>query len=345
MSIPKSVRSTVWLGSVVLVLISPVVAPGAIAGPDKSPGMTPEKAETILSRVRPKADKGRANAQYNLGVIYANGYGVDQDWSKARKWYQKAADQHQAKAEQNLGIMYAKGQGVAVDKSQAVRWFGRAARDGQLAAQNNLAVMYARGEGIDQDFGQAAVWAARAMRGGNDQARGNLLRVVDQLPQRYAASNTVDVRSAPDTDTHIVSHLNEGDAVARLSENDGWSHVLLLDGYRLGWVKTSTLQDEQSGQETVSRSESDSAKQASNAGSKKRSGNSRRGHSVSGAAAKRVVAADSVNVHSRPARGSAVQFQVDSGDRATVERAWNGWMLATFPNGRKGWIAGYLLNK
>ena len=32
-------------------------------------------------------------AQYNLGVFYANGEGVEQDFKEAVKWYQKAADQ------------------------------------------------------------------------------------------------------------------------------------------------------------------------------------------------------------------------------------------------------------
>ena len=40
------------------------------------------------------ADQGYiANAQFNLGVMYARGEGVTQDFKKAKKWWQKAADQ------------------------------------------------------------------------------------------------------------------------------------------------------------------------------------------------------------------------------------------------------------
>ena len=32
----------------------------------------------------------------NLGVLYANGRGVAQDYAKAREWYEKAADKGDA---------------------------------------------------------------------------------------------------------------------------------------------------------------------------------------------------------------------------------------------------------
>ena len=36
---------------------------------------------------------GFAYAQYNLGVMYDNGQGVQQDYKEAVKWYRKAAEQ------------------------------------------------------------------------------------------------------------------------------------------------------------------------------------------------------------------------------------------------------------
>jgi TPR repeat protein len=39
------------------------------------------------------ADRGHANAQYNLGVCYANGTGVTKDEREAIHWYRLAADQ------------------------------------------------------------------------------------------------------------------------------------------------------------------------------------------------------------------------------------------------------------
>ena len=44
------------------------------------------------------AKQGHADAQYNLGVCYYNGYGVPQSYSEAVKWFRKAAEQGQAEA-------------------------------------------------------------------------------------------------------------------------------------------------------------------------------------------------------------------------------------------------------
>jgi uncharacterized protein len=44
------------------------------------------------------ADKGDAGAMFNLGRLYANGYGVAKDYDKAREWYEKAADKDEAGA-------------------------------------------------------------------------------------------------------------------------------------------------------------------------------------------------------------------------------------------------------
>src|SRR5262249_174687 len=36
---------------------------------------------------------GLAGAQHNLGVMYAKGHGVPQDYAEARRWYRRAAEQ------------------------------------------------------------------------------------------------------------------------------------------------------------------------------------------------------------------------------------------------------------
>ena len=38
-------------------------------------------------------------AQYNLGILYHNGHGVDVNYKKAFEWYEKAAKQEHAKAQ------------------------------------------------------------------------------------------------------------------------------------------------------------------------------------------------------------------------------------------------------
>ena len=88
-----------------------------------------------------------AGAQYNLGVLYENGKGVEQDYSKAREWYEKAAKQEYASAQYNLGIMYENGKGVEQSDSDAMRWYGRAAAQGdELAKERCDAILQKRRE-------------------------------------------------------------------------------------------------------------------------------------------------------------------------------------------------------
>ncbi len=74
------------------------------------------------------------------------------------KWFHKAADQGNAGAQNNLGLMYANGQGVPQDYAEAVRWYRKAAEQGYASAQTNLGVMYSKGQGVPQDYAQAHKW-------------------------------------------------------------------------------------------------------------------------------------------------------------------------------------------
>ena len=76
------------------------------------------------------AEQGDSNAQYNLGVMYAEGTGVRQDYAKAREWYQKAAGQGFANAQYLLGAMYFEGKGVRQNTSTAKEYFGKSCDNG-----------------------------------------------------------------------------------------------------------------------------------------------------------------------------------------------------------------------
>ena len=54
--------------------------------------------QTAFQFWKPLAEQGYASAQYNLGVMYANGYGVPQDKNLAKEWILKACVNHYQKA-------------------------------------------------------------------------------------------------------------------------------------------------------------------------------------------------------------------------------------------------------
>ena len=64
------------------------------------------------------------------------------DVEKAFCWYQKAAEQGYAKAQYNLGVCYANGTGVEKNIQKAVELYQRAVEQGNADAQNNLGHCY-----------------------------------------------------------------------------------------------------------------------------------------------------------------------------------------------------------
>jgi TPR repeat protein len=77
----------------------------------------------------------------NLGTLYANGWGVAQDYAKARELYEKAAGQGSTNAMFNLGTLYDYGRGVAQDYAKAREWYQNAADKGDADAKARLEQM------------------------------------------------------------------------------------------------------------------------------------------------------------------------------------------------------------
>ena len=101
------------------------------------------------------AEQGHAVAQYNLGITYENGDGVDVNYKKAYGWYEKAAEQGNKKAQFSLGVMYKNGRGVDVNYKKVMEWFEKAAEQGHAKAQLCLGGMYHHGLGVDVNYKKA----------------------------------------------------------------------------------------------------------------------------------------------------------------------------------------------
>ena len=127
------------------------------------------------------AEKGHMRAQYNLGVMYAEGLGVSQNNTAAVKWYLLAAKQGYGIAQYNLGLMYHHGLGVPLSKTSAVKWYLQAAKQGIVESQYTLGEMYANGEGVPQNNGAAFVWMSLAKMMGHPGANESLERLKSKM--------------------------------------------------------------------------------------------------------------------------------------------------------------------
>ena len=102
----------------------------------------------------PKAEKGDAQSQYELGCAFSFGnLGVVKDEVQAVNWFRKATEQNYAPAQYNLGVCYENGQGLVKDYVEAAKWFRKAAEQNLASAQFNLGVCYYDGQGVAKDQG------------------------------------------------------------------------------------------------------------------------------------------------------------------------------------------------
>jgi TPR repeat protein len=129
--------------------------------------------EIVLREWTPLAKQGDVHAQYLLGLMYAEGKGVPQDYKSALKWYSIAAEQGDAPAQYQLAVMYDKGVGVRLNQKTAMKWYSLAAEQGYAAAQSDLALMYDNGTGVIQDNNYAYMWWNFAASSGDKGAVKN----------------------------------------------------------------------------------------------------------------------------------------------------------------------------
>ena len=112
-----------------------------------------------LKEIQPLADGGYVFAQYHLGHMYRNGWGVPQSYKEAFKWYVLAADKGLADAQDNLGNIYQYGEiGVPQSYKKAISWYILAAKQGHASAQYKLGLNYEKGSGVLKDYYMAHMW-------------------------------------------------------------------------------------------------------------------------------------------------------------------------------------------
>lgn len=92
-----------------------------------------------LQNLRQLAKAGDANAQFALGVRYATGDEVVQDYSTAARWFSLAADQGHVVAQATLGAYYWAGRGVPENLQKAYFWSVLAEAGGDEGSKFRLA--------------------------------------------------------------------------------------------------------------------------------------------------------------------------------------------------------------
>lgn len=108
------------------------------------------------------AERGNADAQFELGIRYLGGEGMPKDEKKAAEWLTRAAEKEKLEAMNALGTMNEEGVGFPKDEKKAFEWYEKAAKYGLALAQQNLSQCYELGKGVEKNQAEANKWLKRA---------------------------------------------------------------------------------------------------------------------------------------------------------------------------------------
>lgn len=194
------------------------------------------------------AKMGLSAAEYNLGVMFLNGYGCTINPNEAIRWFTKAAEQNDPHAQYNLGIMYRDGFEETKNHYEAIGWFRKAANQGDVDSQIELGSMLlkyfprskydeavssykkAAEQGnthaqqylgylyiLEKKYEEALKWSLTAAKEGNSKAQGNLGRMYlygQGVEQSYIQAYMWFTIASHDNDEFMQS------VEKRLSKND-----------------------------------------------------------------------------------------------------------------------------
>lgn len=154
------------------------------------------RAEEAVECYRKAAERGHAEAQFQLGCMLQSGMNYPRDYAEAARWFSEAARQGHmeakkrldeppisvyykaglgdAAAEYSLGRMYEEGHDAVLDYHKAAEWYRKSADLGNADAMYRLGRMRDDGIGMSQNKSEALEWYRKAAALGNADAR-NLL--------------------------------------------------------------------------------------------------------------------------------------------------------------------------
>lgn len=117
--------------------------------------------KSAIPLLKQAAEKGSAEAQYNLGVSYQQGIEVEKSDSLANLWFMKAATQGYKDAQFKIAYSYATGRGVTQDDQKAFYWSVKCAEQNDIECMYNVISCYMEGRGTNKNLDSMLAWATK----------------------------------------------------------------------------------------------------------------------------------------------------------------------------------------
>ena len=202
-----------------------------------------------------KAEKGDVESQFQLGVKYQNGDGVNKDYQKSIRWYRLASKNGNVHAQYKLAMLLEEGEGEASegDLSEAKKWYTMAAGQGHTKAQYRLGEMYFYGIGGEQNYKEAEKLIRNAAEKGNQEAQDFYSQhqqeliighEINKISLKYAVvSQRAYFYDAPHGQA-VRAFLVAGEVIETKTESDGFVYTEFINqnGVKTsGWLDLKDL--------------------------------------------------------------------------------------------------------
>jgi cell division septation protein DedD len=125
---------------------------------------------------RPLAEKGDADAAFNLGQAYRLGRGVPTNLSAAKTWFERSAEKGHVDAQTTLGLLLFQNG----DQAEGLRWLKSAAEQGEPRALLVYGTALVNGDGVTQNPPLGYAYVSRAAAQGLAPAK-ETLKQLDQI--------------------------------------------------------------------------------------------------------------------------------------------------------------------
>ena len=169
------VRNYLVAAALLLAFSAPVSAQSVKAGIEAWQRADYSSAVAIW---RPLAEKGDADAAFNLGQAYRLGRGVPTNLSIAKSWFERAARQNHVDAQTTLGLLLFQNG----DQAEGLKWLKAAAEQGEARALLVYGTALFNGDGVTQDQVLGYAFVSRAAAQGLGPAKETLAQLDTLMP-------------------------------------------------------------------------------------------------------------------------------------------------------------------
>jgi hypothetical protein len=108
--------------------------------------------------------------------------------AKSLEELERLANRGDADAQWQMAVRYHDGEGVPQSDTQAMLWFQLAAEQGNVAAQSALGSYYWAGRGVPEDLSKAYMWSAIALAGGDANSKTRLEGLASRMTHAQVSS-------------------------------------------------------------------------------------------------------------------------------------------------------------